>query len=167
MNKRIAFLGYAGAGKDESAKPLINLGYKRVAFGDIIKRQLDALILQHMGFSAFTENREQKAKIRRTLEMWGEDNYKNVMNEFFDFVNSFDGDVVNTRLMRLREAKAWTEIGGILVLIQRPGVVAVTDFERDCLREIMESGLPFEVVENDSSTLVLHDKILAIHNRLS
>ena len=40
MANLIAFAGYAREGKDAAATRLINLGWKRIAFGDIIKRQI-------------------------------------------------------------------------------------------------------------------------------
>lgn len=104
MANLIAFAGYAGEGKDAAAQRLITSGWKRCAFGDIIKRQMDPLINHHLGFSAFTEDDTQKKQIRPILEQWGEVNYDGVMREFFDTLPS---RAVNTRLVRLREAKEW------------------------------------------------------------
>jgi hypothetical protein len=106
MANLIAFAGYAREGKDAAAQRLIADGWKRCAFGDIIKRQMDPLINHHLGFSAFTEDDTQKKKIRPILEQWGEVNYDGVMREFFD---TLPARAVNTRLVRLREAKEWME----------------------------------------------------------
>ena len=102
MADLIAFAGYAREGKDAAAQRLITSGWKRCAVGDIIKRQMDPLINHHLGFSAFTEDDTQKKQIRPILEQWGEVNYDGVMREFFDTLPS---RAVNTRLVRLREAK--------------------------------------------------------------
>ena len=104
MADLIAFAGYAREGKDAAAQRLITSGWKRCAFGDIIKAQLDPLMKEHLGFSAFTEDDTQKKQIRPILEQWGEVNYDGVMREFFD---TLPPRAVNTRLVRLREAKEW------------------------------------------------------------
>ena len=50
MANLIAFAGYAREGKDAAAMRLINLGWKRIAFGDIIKRA----VINHDNFIAIT-----------------------------------------------------------------------------------------------------------------
>ena len=54
--------------------------------------------------ACFTEDDTQKKKIRPILEQWGEVNYDGVMKEFF---HTLPSRAVNTRLVRLREAKEW------------------------------------------------------------
>jgi hypothetical protein len=137
-NPLIAFVGYARTGKDEAAKTLIAAGYSRVCFGDIIKMQLDEVIQKHLKFSAFTEISEEKAKIRRTLENWGEDNYDNIFAHFF---NTLPTPSVNTRLCRVREGKEWVARGGTIVEVTRPGVGPETDWSRDRLEELRAEGL--------------------------
>lgn len=155
--KLVAFAGYARSGKDEAAKALINCGYTRVAFGDIIKSQVAELVQRHLGFSAFTEDNAQKQKIRPILEQWGEVNYDGVMAEFFGHLPE---RAVNTRLSRAREGVAWRERGGIIIHITRPGVKAATDWERSRLEELYDHGLIDETIENSGSIPDLHNKIL-------
>lgn len=166
MNKRIAFAGYAGVGKDEAAKPLIARGYKRCCFGDIIKKQIDPVVRQHLGFSAFTEDREQKKSIRRTLESWGEDNYDGIMREFFGNLPEL---AVNTRLVRTREAEEWRRQGGTIVLICRPGVAAATRWEEERLQELDACGFIDQVICNDGTAADLHLKMVlfAYHEELA
>ena len=143
----IAFAGYAGAGKDVAATNLITgHGYKRRCFGDIIKRQVDGLVLEHFGFSAFTEDRSQKVQIRRTLESWGEDNYDAILEEF---MTSLPERVVNTRLVRVREANEWCEAGGVIWEITRPGVGPATQWEADRLEELRDSQRITRIFTND------------------
>ena len=85
-------------------------GYERSSFGDIIKRQLDPIIRLHFGFSAFTTDQNQKARIRRTLESWGEDNYAAIFQEYF---SNLPARSVNTRLVRVTEAEEWLLRGGV------------------------------------------------------
>jgi hypothetical protein len=141
----IAFTGFSRAGKDTAARPLIAAGYARHNFGDIIKRQLDPLVREHFGFSAFTERTLEKTAIRRTLEMWGEDNYDRILAEF---LTTLPDRAVNTKVMRLREARAWTERGGIIVEIRRPGLTAFGSFERECIAELHSAGLISHTIWN-------------------
>jgi hypothetical protein len=152
----IAFAGLAGAGKDVAAVPLIEAGYHRCCFGDIIKRQVDGLVRRHFGFSAHTLDRTEKEQIRRTLESWGEDNYTGVMFEFFrDLVCP----AVNTRLVRVREATEWRKRGGVIWLITRHHNNGATDWERDRLGELLEAGMIDDEIENNSTAQVLHWEI--------
>ena len=159
LPNRIAFAGYSGVGKDEAAKVLYQYGYVRHNFGDIIKGDVDELIKKHFGFSAFTEVREEKAKIRRTLESFGEDNYESVTRRFFERLPS---KTVNTRLIRVAEARRWKETGGVIVRIDRLGVGAFTAWELDRMLELEASGLIDARVINDGSSADLHEKIMSI-----
>ncbi len=145
MSNRIAFVGYARAGKDTAAQPLIDAGYTRACFGDIIKGQLQVSVAYHMGISTFTEDDVQKRRIRGLLEQWGEANYDNISKQFFD---SLPEKCVNTRLVRVDEARKWKEVGGEIVLIQRPGFDAATEWERNRLTELEDAGLIDDIVSN-------------------
>jgi len=159
MRDLIAFTGLSGVGKDEASKPLLALGYKRHAFGNIIKHQLDELIQKHFGFSAFTEDRTQKAKIRRTLEHWGEDNYDAILDEF---MATLPEKAVNTRLVRVKEAAKWVGKGGIIVEVVRPGLEPATQWEVDRMQELTASGLIRCTVINSGTPQDLHAEILRI-----
>ena len=156
MADLIAFAGYAREGKDAAAQRLIASGWKRCAFGDIIKRQLDPLINHHLGFSAFTEDDTQKKQIRPILEQWGEVNYDGVMREFFE---TLPARAVNTRLVRLREAKEWMWRGGIILRIRRPGIEPATDWERDRLQELYDGGAIHDTVINDGTIEQLTNRV--------
>lgn len=130
---RIAFAGYAGCGKDTAAQRLIQRGFTRCCFGDIIKLQLLSLVKQHLGFSTFTDDREQKAQIRGLCEQWGEANYDNITELFFRKLPPL---AVNTRIVRLREAKRWVEEGGYIIMIHRIGVYPATTWEADRVDEL-------------------------------
>jgi hypothetical protein len=156
MADLIAFAGYAREGKDAAAQRLIASGWKRCAFGDIIKRQLDPLIKHHLGFSAFTEDDTQKKQIRPILEQWGEVNNDGVMREFFD---TLPARAVNTRLVRLREAKEWMRRGGVILRIRRPGVEPATDWERDRLQELYDGGAIHDTILNEGTVEQLWNRV--------
>lgn len=156
---RIAFVGFGNVGKDEAAKALYLLLFHKCAFGDIIKRQIDPLVQKYFGFSAFTENDGEKARIRPILEQWGEVNYDAITEEFF---RNLPERAVNTRLVRVREARQWKDRGGIIVEIQRPGVGPATDWERDRLDELCAAGLIDYTIENDGTPEQLQQKVLDV-----
>lgn len=156
--KLVAFTGLSGAGKDCAAEVLIEHGYKRHNFGDIIKRQIEPLIRTHFGFSAFTEAREEKAKIRRTLESWGEDNYDAILKEF---LNELPERAVNTRLCRSREAEAWRQRSGVIIEIVRPGLEPATLRELEWLNDLVDVGLTEGWVTNDGSKELLRSAVVS------
>lgn len=159
MINRIAFTGLSGVGKDEAARPLLAMGFVRHCFGDIIKREMDSTIQKHFGFSAFTENRDEKARIRRTLESWGEDRYDTILSEYFA---ALPEKCVNTRLIRIREAEIWRQRGGIVVCIHCPGVKPATQWEQDRLNDLRSSKLIDVVLCNDGDVERLHRLVLAV-----
>ena len=144
---RIALHGYARVGKDEVGKILASrYGLGRVAFGDLIKSDLDELIHRHLGFSAFTTSDEQKAKIREVLVHWGYSNYQSIEKRFFD---ALPERAVNTRIFRARECSLWRERGGKILLVKRPGYNAAEPKEREELDQCIAAGLIDGVVHND------------------
>lgn len=156
----IAFAGYARSGKDEAAKALVEMGYTRYNFGDIIKSQIDHLVLTHLGFSSFTEDDVQKKQIRGLLEQWGEANYDNILTKYMDHVDKYkDVRFVNTRIVRVREAKEWKSRGGVILCIERTNVDAATEWERDRLLELIDSRMIDLTIKNCGSPGELHDLV--------
>lgn len=162
--KLIAFTGYAGAGKDEAAAPLIAAGWRRAAFGDIIKRLLDPLVRQHLGFSAFTEDRAQKARIRGLLVHGGAAFYETVFSEYFHprFGAPESLPLVNPRLMCPREAKAWRAAGGLLIELVRPGVQPAEPCEAAWLEDMRREGLIDHRIHNGGTVADLHKAVCAL-----
>lgn len=156
MVKLVALCGLSGAGKDEAAKGLLSHHpfWVRCNFGDIIKVELDDAMRKHVGISAFTEIRSQKEQIRPILEQWGECSYERILSKYMAQVGlrvSLGHCVVNTRIMRLKEAKEWKQLGGVIVEIVRPGIVPATQWEAERTRELQESGMIDHAIINDGS----------------
>jgi len=150
---RIAFIGYARTGKDEAAKVLMEAGWTRRNFGDIIKAQLDPFIQKHLGFSAFTEVDTQKKLIRGLLEQWGEANYRGIFDEYF---LGLPEQTVNTRLIRVAEANEWKARGGILIHLWRPGIGPATAWEAERFEDLTRVVSPDFSIGNVGSTEELH-----------
>lgn len=162
--KLIAFTGYAGAGKDETAAPLIAAGWQRRAFGDVIKGIFDPLVQEHLGFSAFTADRAQKSRIRGLLVHGGEAFYDTVFDTYFQalFTDVRLPSLVNTRLMRLREAVKWKECGGIIIEVVRPGVLPAEPMEAAWLEEIRAAGHIDHRIHNAGTVQALHQAVCTI-----
>ncbi len=144
---RIGLIGYARTGKDTAGEILIRrFGLVRVALGDIIKRQLDPLVMQHLGFSAFTQEDHQKKQIRNTLVHWGYANYDRILAEF---MHDLPGRCVATRVFRLEEAEAWQAKGGLLFEIRRPGVEPAEPMEAHELNRCRAADLITGTIHND------------------
>lgn len=155
----VAFTGYARCGKDEAGRALIGAGFVRHCFGDIIKRQLDQFVLQHLGFSAFTEGDQQKRQIRTLLESWGDANYDNIMAEYFA---TLPERAVNTRLVRVREAAEWRARGGFIYEVRRPHVSPATQWESQNLQDLWQAELVDGVIVNSGDVHDLHAKVLRV-----
>lgn len=157
MKKLIAFAGFARAGKDTACDALVPLGYKRVAFGDIIKKMVDSICIQHAGFSAFTQDDVQKKQIRGLLEQTGEAFYDSITKQFFEALPEI---AVNGRLMCLREAYKWKELGGHIVMIVRPGFGPATQWEQERLEELQTAGVIDQVILN-TDLEDFHEEVIA------
>lgn len=164
---RIALHGYARTGKDTVGRILMDevAGMQRVAFGDIIKGDLDELVRNHLGFSAFTENDVEKKRIREVLVHWGYANYESIEHRFFSALPLL---AVNTRLFRPREAELWIKSGGVVWEVTRPGTEPVEPREAAELLACREAGYISRVVANDGSIDDLRVRTLdALHGVLA
>ena len=154
---RVGFIGYSGCGKDTAAIRLIQNGFMKVCFGDIIKQQVDALVLEHFGFSALTEKRKEKEQIRGLLEAWGDLNYEAITEEFFCDLPPL---AVNTRVARPEEAQEWNRLGGILICIRRPFINPATSWEAESLQRLYsECRVQIHHIDNSHDELHLHDLV--------
>lgn len=164
---RIALAGLARTGKDATAEGVLDLGYRRYNFGDIIKDRAQYLGAKEIertidwvarnegyqpeitekiiagwgairgGISPFTECDEEKAKIRTLLERLGEAYYGDILEEYLAELPAM---CVNTRLVRIQEARAWTARGGIILCVYRPGTKPASDWEKDALNVLIHSS---------------------------
>ncbi len=146
---RIALHGYARTGKDTFGLMLMRLlDLKRVALGDIIKRQLDPIVKIHLGFSAFTQDDKQKTQIRPTLVEWGYANYDNILREFMEDVPA---RAVSTRIFRLEECLAWRQAGGIIVELKRLGIAPAETKEAMELERCRVAGFIDLTIDNNGT----------------
>lgn len=178
MTKLIALTGYSRSGKDTAADALVELGYTRCAFGDIIKAMVNEAPIEEFslfrdwlessgrdrkrvadiahgwclvklcGVSPFTQNDEVKPLLRALLEDYGIWRYDEVTHRFFSTLPEL---CVNSRLCRAAEGHLWRQKGGILVEIVRPGNTAHTPVEAGWMQELTDAGLIDVILYNDST----------------
>jgi dephospho-CoA kinase len=153
---RIALHGYARTGKDTVGAMLVNKGLTRVAMGDIIKADLDGLVQQHLGFSAFTQDDVQKKRIREVLVHWGYANYESVERRFFD---NLPERAVNTRIFRVRECERWVQLGGVVWEVWRPGFGPAEAKEAEELDACRRAGLIARQITNDGDLSALAEEV--------
>jgi len=141
--KLIGVSGYARSGKDtffeRSKLHLEKEGKKciRFAFADALKHEVDSLLKEHVGISAFTEKTSEKeiirpllvtygTEIRRMLDpnCWIEKIQPNVIKELNQDKYVFITDV------RFDNEASWIKMnGGIMVHIERFGVLPANNEE--------------------------------------
>lgn len=139
MIKLVGLSGYAGSGKDEAAKGLDELGFRRVAFADVLRSMAYATdpYVEHPfgGFVRLSEIVDQYGwdfvknnfpDARRLLQRLGTEGGRSILGENIwvdTLLNSLEHDkVVVTDVRFLNEMVAIKERGGITVRIVRPGV---------------------------------------------
>lgn len=146
----VAFHGYARVGKDTAGQALIEAfpGMERVVLGDIIKRDVDKVLREYTGISAFTNDPVKKEQIRGFLVEAGYYRYDYYLSLF---QRELEGKnlVVNTRIFRLEECIWWVERGGIIIEIQRPGYGPSEPREEEELQLVRSIGLIHATVVND------------------
>jgi hypothetical protein len=157
---RIALTGYARTGKDAVGIILhdIEPRFVRVAMGDHIKRQLDPLVHEQLGFSAFTEIDAEKKRIREVLVHWGYANYEKLLAALIDEARQHQF-VVNTRIFRLEECRAWKAMGGLIWAVNRPGTSPAEPKEAEELQRIQSAKLIDATIYNTASLGWLHDQV--------
>lgn len=187
----VGFTGFAGSGKDEACKILEAAGYNRVSMGDIIKRRLHTAsplsllavilwmvcnrtkwvefcsvcqaikILRVDMVDVYETDLAVKNKFRPLLEWYGMCYYDSILRELIENIRL---PVYCNRIMRVEEATAWRDGGGILIEILRPGSEAATRFEGEQIFSLLNGGLIDYTLLNDGTTQELWDKVLCCTN---
>lgn len=173
----IGFCGYAGSGKDEAAKALVELGWERIAFADPIREIALAIdpIVSMKGFRLATLVRRHgwtKAKelgeVRRLLQRIGTEAGRNILGEFFwseighNRAIDCGKNVVFTDVRFHNEVEMIRELGGKIIRIVRPGVGPANGHESELAIDEIETDA---VIQNEGSSEELWEKVrsLVIH----
>lgn len=144
MNKLIGVSGFARSGKDtfyERCSLALNcFGGKsiRFSFADALKSEVDSLLMEHVGISAFTEKDSDKEIIRPLLVTYGTDIRRKLNPDCW--IESISGKVEDylsqgyfvfiTDVRFLNEAEWVKSQSGYLFNINREGVGAANKDEK-------------------------------------
>lgn len=176
----IGLCGYAGVGKDEAAKVLLDeYGYKRVAFADPIKESLMALnplipyqdrhvrlheVIKELGWA---QAEDQNEEIRRLAQAMGTEVGRNILshNLWVQIVEKkLDNRTVVTDTRFPNEARLLRRHGGILVRVERPGFGPVNEH----LSDRASKNWAYEHrIRNDSTLEALYEEVRELARSLN
>jgi len=136
--KIIALSGYATVGKDTVGNAIItyyaamlNKTYKRVAFADEVRKDLDPFIKNHYGFSCINCDKYQKRIIRGLMVGHGESKRKQNpeywiyrVKQLIKEYNDGGCGVIITDLRYENEAQFVKDNGGVIIHLTRNGIKA-------------------------------------------
>ena len=136
MKKLIGIAGYARSGKDtffaRSAKYLNDNGLeaKRYAFADALKSEVDSLLTEYTGSSAFTEKDSEKEIVRPLLVTYGTEIRRKLNpNCWIEKITPSVGEdldkgkyVFITDVRFENEAQWIKSQGGLMVYVEREGI---------------------------------------------
>lgn len=173
----IAFGGFKGSGKDEAAVPLLADGWVLVKFADPMRLMLHALDLEvtyrgcHVKLNGviadigFDRAKREIPYVRHVMERLGTEAGRGVLGEtvWVDYARRRISDLLysgarvvcsDTRFQN--EVDLIHELGGIVVRIDRPGVLGSS--------HASEAGIsnPDFVIENNDSLATLHNRVVRV-----
>lgn len=178
----IGLSGYARSGKDEAAKALVNAGYERRAFANIMRDFLYRLnpvvtspvwgehkrladVVDEFGWNGYKDSKYGK-EMRELMQRLGTDCGRQLIDEDV-WVNAtlpprdefYPKNIVITDVRFPNEFEAIRERGGYVFRVERPGVTAANAH----ISETAIDGFPFDaVIENDQGIGELHDTMVGL-----
>lgn len=154
MKQVVGFIGLAGSGKDTAADALEKLGYVRGAFATAVKE-----LAFDFGWNGLKDARGRK--LLQDLGMAGRAYKPSIWIDHIDeWFSETSANIVFTDVRFQNEADYVHSLGGVVVRIVRPGLIA-GNHESELKQ--CDVSADYEVV-NDGSIEGLHKKILEIVN---
>ena len=179
----VGLSGYAGAGKDEAAKALVQQrGFTRIAFADVLRDMAyainpfvlevtedeeDLIIVRRLqdvidGYGwDFSKN--EFPDVRRLLQRLGTEAGREILGENIWVDTALaraEGDIVVTDMRFPNELEAVEQQDGITIRIERPGVGPRNDHASET--SLSDHSLFRHIITNDGGIEELHNKVLAI-----
>jgi len=143
----VGFCGLAGAGKNTAAEALVPLGYNLVAFADPIREALAALnpivsdddgrwcrLREAVAFWGWDDCKRRMPMVRELMQRMGTEVGRNIFGHDFWVeqmrrritATPYPKKIAITDIRFENEARLVRDFGGVIVAIQRPGVVAMS-----------------------------------------
>jgi len=160
----IGIAGYAQTGKDTAATALIDLGFKRHAFADRLKDEVNWM-LEAVGHVIDTHKEDEKKSWRDFLVFWGAKMRKIRPDYWVEHLHKSIStkDVVITDVRYLNEVNWILNQGGTIIRLHRPGVTAANEEERMSFMIIDQAILHSVInIDNEGTIEDLHSKIKAL-----
>ncbi len=173
----IGWSGYAGSGKDTAALLLVDLGWTRLSFADVLREfalAVDPLIpltpmltcrLSQLVTKMGWENAKRTyPEVRQLLQRLGTDAGRRLLgtdvwvNAAFERVPA-GAPVTATDVRFPNEAEAIRARGGIVVRVERPGTYPINGHPSETALDSFEFDA---VLVNDGTVLDLHAKVAAL-----
>lgn len=172
----IALCGHAFSGKDSAAKPLLNNGWRRVAFATPLRSALLRLnpivdefdtahsLVTRVGW----DDAKKLPEVRRLLQRLGTEAGRDIHGQdcwvklAAKAIDAADCPVVITDLRFPEELPLVRYYGGKVIWIERPGVGPVNGHKSDNLAWLKDKA--DHVIVNDGTIEELHAKIREVAN---
>ena len=146
--KHIGLIGLAGSGKDTAADALRNMYFQRVAFADQVKN-----LAFDFGWNGLKDERGRK--LLQDLGMAGRAYKESIWVDYVHEETLGFGNHVFTDVRFQNEADYIRDLGGIIVRIVRPGIIA-----QNHESELKQSEIAADIeIVNEGTIEDLHNKI--------
>lgn len=177
----VGLTGYHGAGKDEAAKLLAPLGYRRVSFADPVRegvKRLNPLLPLADGFGGrlrlddalkryggWDRLKWEVPEVRQLLQKYGTEAGRDIHGEdcwvrvWANKVDAMMENVIVTDLHFANESAAIRQRGGVVIFVDRPGCAPVNG-------HVSNAVLPHDdVVKNDCDVETYRERLLEVIDR--
>lgn len=157
----IGIAGYAQVGKDTAGRGLVEAGFQRFAFADVLKDEVNAM-LRAVGIADDTHQELQKKFWRDFLVFWGAKR-RAISPDYWigkleASIRSLHVNIVITDVRYLNEVKWIESLGGQVIYLSRPGYGPANEEEKQSFDAIRSSANLVEVC-NDASIPGLWSKV--------
>lgn len=146
---RVALFGCGGCGKTQAARGMEALGWQFLSTTMPGKNDLEAIVQKRLGFSAHTEVKEQKAKIRAILEAWigacGPQFFAENLNSALKAPSAYE------RIYELYQTTLWKAAGYHIIEVRKPGITFETEYYEKRHKEVVAAGHVDCIVHNNGT----------------
>jgi hypothetical protein len=168
--KIIGISGNARSGKDTLGKNIqkilseLGVRSKIYSFADELKKSVDQFLIDQLNISAFTEDEEEKKKIRPFLVFWGTDVMRKINDNIW--VDKLEDKLYTNEVSIITDVRFENELewikknNGFSLFIKRNAALPANDYEKTNNERLENmSDVKFHISDFESGD---HDKFLEI-----
>lgn len=164
----IGITGYGGSGKDTAAEPLIYLGFKRKAFADYLKLEVEKA-LNTNNIKIDFNDRKQKEEYREVLVSWGKMRRNQDPAYWIKKADiNPEEDTVITDVRYPNETEHILKLGGKVLWIYKEGCYAKNEEEEKSINDLtrrFKLGEEIVLIPNIQGVEELHARIMTFYNQ--